>query len=315
MASIAETVQAAEQSSRNEAAGVLDLFGDIAPVDTGDENDSDDGLVAARPWSQQQRLREEKETLGLYLSGHPIDEFLPELKQLTRDRLADLKADRSYQLIAGLLVGVRTMRNKRGDMIAFLTLDDRSARLEVSLFAREYEQFRDLLQKDAILVVECQVATDDFSGGLRGRAKEVLSLTQARQRFAKSLDLCVRAEQLTPLFPDQLADCLKPYVCEIDLSDGTDANLAEQQSGTMTSAPNGHGSSGQAQGRNGSNGKNGESLVPDVPQPCPVRVYYQRPDISGWLRLGEGWRVLPDQDLIHSLSQLCGNGSVTITYR
>jgi len=329
MASIAETVQAAEQSSRNEEAGVLDLFGDIAPVDTGDDSDSDDGLVAARPWSQQQRLREEKETLGLYLSGHPIDEFLPELKQLTRDRLADLRADRSYQLIAGLLVGVRTMRNKRGDMIAFLTLDDRSGRLEVSLFAREYEQFRDLLQKDAILVIECQVATDDFSGGLRGRAREVLSLTQARQRFAKSLDLCVRAEQLTPLFPEQLADCLKPYVCEIELPAETSVGMPgqEQTGAGVTPAPQGHGQNGHGSPANGNHGKNGsnagngqgkdskESLVPDVPQPCPVRVYYQRPDISGWLRLGEGWQVLPDQDLIHSLSQLCGNGSVTITYR
>jgi DNA polymerase-3 subunit alpha len=144
------------------------------------------GGANVRPWTQQKRLQAERDTLGLYLSGHPIDEYLPELKQLTRDRLANLRPERESQWVAGLLVSTRTMRSKRGDNIAFITLDDRSGRLEISLFAKEYEQFRELLQKDAILVVDCQVSMDDFKGAMRGRAREVLNLTQARQRFAKA---------------------------------------------------------------------------------------------------------------------------------
>jgi DNA polymerase-3 subunit alpha len=125
------------------------------------------------------------------------------------------------------------------------------------------------------------------------------------------LDLNVRADKLTPLFPDELAECLKPYVCEIEPPEET---TVEVPNGTEVSAgqpPNGQNGSRAA----GKNGNQPESLIPDEPRPCPVRVYYQRPDISGWLRLGEGWRVLPDQDLIHSLSQLCGSDSVTITYK
>jgi DNA polymerase III subunit alpha len=281
MASLQDTVQAAEQSLRNQAAGVLDMFGDISPV----AGHGDSGtLLAASPWSQQQRLREEKETLGLYLSGHPIDEFLSELSGLTKDRLVNVKSEREPQWVGGLLVGVRTMRNKRGDLIAFLTLDDRSARLEISLFAKEYEQYRDILEKDAILLVECQVSTDEFSGGMRGRAKQVLNLVQARQRFANAVELIVQADRLSADFSHRLADCLRPY-CQAwqpETPDDPDA-------------------------------------VPDdpaaAPRPCRVRIRYERPDVSGWLQLGEQWSVRPEQSLLQELGRLCAPGTVTIAYQ
>mgnify|MGYP001627126746 CR=1 FL=1 len=284
MATLADTVQAAEQSSRNRAAGVLDMFGDIAPVpeaapaqDTGGPGNS-----RIRPWSQQQRLREERDTLGLYLSGHPVDEFLPELKQLTRDRLANLKAERENQLVAGLLVGTRTMRSKRGDTIAFITLDDRSGRLEISLFAKEYEQFRELLQKDAILVVDCQVSMDDFNGSLRGRAREVMSLTQARQRFARALQLDLRAGQLPGDFSQRLARVLEPYRVPVPAHDPAMAPVEDTDNSNRA---------------------------------CPVRIRYRRPEVSGWIVLGEDWQIRPDQALIHELHQLLGQQAVSIAYR
>ena len=287
MASLPETVQAAEQSSRNRAAGVQDLFGDIAPVPDAypageDKNGADLPLTSAkvRPWSQQQRLREEKETLGLYLSGHPIDEFLPELKQLTCDRLSNLKAERENQLVAGLLVATRTMRSKRGDTIAFITLDDRSGRLEVSLFAKEYELYRELLQKDAILVVDCQVSLDDFNGTLRGRAKEVLSLTQARQRFAKAVQLDLQADRLQAGFTLQLATVLEPYRVPV----------AQQQEPAE-----------------------GEEPLPA--RACPVKICYHKPGVKGWITLGDAWQVTPEQSLVQELGQLFGTQAVTIAYR
>ena len=287
MSSLADTVQAAEQSSRNQESGVQDLFGEIAPVpETVAVAGLQDGPrnQTIKPWSQQQRLREEKETLGLYLSGHPIDEFLPELRRLTRDRLANLKADRESQLLAGLLVATRTMRSKRGDNIAFITLDDRSARLEVSLFAKEYERFRELLQKDAILVVDCQVSQDDFSGTLKGRAREVMTLTQARLRYANAVQLDLRSVALGRDFSQHLARVLTPY--------RVDPGSVQAAAVRVTD----------------------DAQVP-VPIACPVRICYHRPDISGWITLGEQWQVKPDQRLIHDLQQLFGQQAVSIAYR
>jgi DNA polymerase-3 subunit alpha len=273
--SLADSIQAAEQNSRNLAAGVIDMFGDIAPAPALRTNAT--SLQGVVPWNQQQRLREEKETLGLYLSGHPVDEFLPELKQLARDRLNNLKPEREPQWVAGLLVGVRTMKNKRGDTIAFVTLDDRSGRFEISMFAKEYDQYRSILQKDAILIIECQISIDDFNGNLRGRCKQILSLTQARQRFAKALEITIKAGNAKPDFSSQLARCLGAF-CQKEAAAAT--------------------------------AEHSETL-----QPCRVRINYQRPDISGSLQLGEQWSVIPEQELLQEITALSGVSAVSVIYR
>ncbi|HAO88041.1 MAG TPA: DNA polymerase III subunit alpha, partial [Gammaproteobacteria bacterium] len=162
-------------------------------------------------WREQERLQAERDTLGLYLSGHPIEEFLPELAKITRNRLVELRPERGTQLVSGLVNGFRTMKSKAGDTIAFLTLDDRSARFELSLFAKEYEKYRDLIQKDIIIIAECTVSVDDYTGGMRGRAKQVMTLPEARKQFANRLALKLRSEELAPSFCEHLAAILAPY--------------------------------------------------------------------------------------------------------
>ena len=62
--------------------------------------------------------------------------------------------------VAGMLIGIRIMKNKRGENFAFLTLDDKSGRLELSVFAEKFTAYRELLVKDAMLVVKGTVSED-----------------------------------------------------------------------------------------------------------------------------------------------------------
>src|SRR5690606_34332006 len=133
-----------------------------------------------REWTFKERLRGEKDTLGLYLTGHPIDEYEQEVRRFARQRILDLKPSRDSQTIAGLVFDLRVMKNKRGDKVGFVMLDDRSARIEVSLFAEAFAAAQNLLQKDALVVVEGEVAIDDFSGGMRVRAEREVSVEEAR---------------------------------------------------------------------------------------------------------------------------------------
>ncbi len=187
MASLPAAVQAAEQSASTRDAGMLDLFGDV--VATAQDGDVYADYRQARPWSTRQRLEGEKETLGLYVTGHPIDDYAEELRRFVPNRINDLKADNHGQTVAGLVVNLRLMKNKRGDNMAFVTLDDRSARIEVALFADSYAEFRDKLIRDAILVVDGVVSHDDFSGSLKMRAKGVRTLLEARSQQARALQL------------------------------------------------------------------------------------------------------------------------------
>ncbi len=291
-ADMADTLHAAEQSSRNQESGVQDLFGDISPVEVPATSSH---RPRVRPWSEQYRLAAERETLGLYLSGHPIDEFLPELGRMTRERLVNLKPERESQLVAGLVVSTRTMKSKRGDTIAFVVLDDRSARLEVSVFGKEYEQFRDLLQKDAILVVDCVVSVDDYSGAMRGRARHIVNLDQARALFARSVELHLQADSLLPDFAASLTRILEAHRAS-DAEDEVGRAIPDEKADRdgKTRPP---------------------SSLAGQQSSCPVRVFYERRGSRGCLQLGSQWQVKPSQELLHRLQEEFGRGRVKLSYQ
>lgn len=190
LSSMPAAIKAAEQSAGNRDAGMMDLFGDVVQVDDSGDVYADHHKV--RPLTAKEKLGGEKDTLGLYVTGHPIDEYEKELSQFVRNRIVDLKADFNHQAIAGLVVDLRTMKNKRGDTMAFLTLDDRSARIEISLFSEAFEQAREKISKGAILVVEGKVSFDDYSGQLKVRGSTVKTLLDARQSNVKALELSLQ---------------------------------------------------------------------------------------------------------------------------
>ncbi len=206
LASMSEASKAAEQSASNRDAGMMDLFGEVVQAD--EHGDVYGDFRKLRPQTPKERLGGEKDTLGLYVTGHPIDEYEAELQRFIRHRIVDLRADRSSQTIAGLVVAMRTMKTKRGDTMAFITLDDRSARIEVSLFSEAYELARERLSKDAILVVEGEVSFDDYSGELKMRGKSIRSLVDAREDNVRELSLSLNTEDFGEGFSQQLKDIL-----------------------------------------------------------------------------------------------------------
>ena len=95
--------------------------------------------------------------------------------------------------------------------MAVITLDDRSGRIEVAIFADAYKAHRDKIEKDALLVVEGQVAEDDYTGGLKMRADHVRNLFEARVNYLKAISLDINQEKLGSTCLDQLADIMLPF--------------------------------------------------------------------------------------------------------
>jgi|FLOH01.1.fsa_nt_gi DNA polymerase III subunit alpha len=311
-----QAMQAAEQSSRNQASGVADLFGEIEPEGTTNAESSSVSLNV-RAWAEQHRLMAEKETLGLWLSGHPIDEFLPELAHITRDRLSSLRPERAPQTIAGVIHTIRTIKNKAGDTIAFLTLDDRSARFEVSLFAKEYEKYREMLQKDLIIVVDCTISIDDYSGGMRGRAKSIMTLSQARKKHAHRLALNLQFDTLQSGFCEHLARILQPYrklaaTPAVDAANSVSAQFGEGNGALEEQDSPSAAGSGAARP---DISKFGADVEADQPTGCQVVVHYQRSASRGCIMLGHDWLVSPSDDLIQRLRLEYGKEKVVLDYK
>jgi len=183
----------AEQYKETETTGQTDLFGTL------------DASAMARPdvklvsrtwgeWEEEQRLQGEKETLGLYLTGHPIHRVAAELGAMTSTRIGALLQssrgtnDGERRTVAGLVVGVRHGKTQRGRMSSVI-LDDSTGRIEATCFSEVYQKARDLLVADNILVVSGALSFDDYRDGWSLRAEQVQTLEQARTDLADHLAL------------------------------------------------------------------------------------------------------------------------------
>ena len=209
LAALDDALKTAEQSANNRECGIADLFGEVVSDASQEAGDVYAAFRSARPWSARERLSGEKDTLGLYVTGHPIDEYAEELKRFAPTLIGDLRADKQgNQMLAGLIVASRTMKTKRGDTMAILQLDDRSARIEVTVYPETLSEKRDLLVKDQIVIVEGSVAHDDYSGGLSVRARDVHSLQSIRESHAAELTIEVSQASLDDALADRLAQAL-----------------------------------------------------------------------------------------------------------
>ncbi|WP_230432750.1 DNA polymerase III subunit alpha [Plesiomonas shigelloides] len=209
MASLEEALKAADQHAKAEALGQADMFGVLADA----PEQVEQAYANVPPWPDQVWLEGERETLGLYLTGHPITQYLKELDRYVPSRLKDMVPSPRGQVTvaAGLVVAARVMTTKRGSRIGLVTLDDRSGRLEVMLFSDALDRYQHLVEKDRILLVTGQVSFDDYSGGLRMTAREVLDIGEAREKYARALAISLTDGQIDDQFFSRFRQVLEPH--------------------------------------------------------------------------------------------------------
>ncbi|TBR43460.1 DNA polymerase III subunit alpha [Marinomonas agarivorans] len=259
-ASIDEALRRADKIAKDEDAGMMDLFG--VAVEESTENAYDD-IGIQHEWSSRQRLDGEKETLGLYVTGHPIDDYEKEIRRFARAKIVDLQPKRGdSQVLAGLIVEMRITKSKKGGNIAFLTLDDRSARIEVTVFPDNFEEYKQMIQKDQVVVVEGEVSYDEFRGGQKVIARKIMDIAQARVRYVEALRIQWQAEQISNHDIQRLSEFLSPY-----RGDG-----------------------------------------------CDVVISFTTPEAQGDIKLGQNWKIKPDDQLMYDLQKQFGQQNVQLVY-
>lgn len=198
-------LHAAEQEASALAAGQQDLFSAVA--------------VQQKPtfpdiaeWPTAKRLQHEKEVLGFYLSGHPLNRYRAELSRFTTGGLAALEVTKNQSVVlAGWVIGLRTLFTKRGDRMAIVTIEDTAARLDVTLFSEVYNNHKDLLVKDSLLIIEGEVSVDDFTGGHKLLARQLYNMTKIRESYARALIIKLNANSILPETIEKISQTLRPF--------------------------------------------------------------------------------------------------------
>jgi DNA polymerase-3 subunit alpha len=263
----------AGQHLQASAAGQVDLFG----LDAGSGSDvAGHALTEVPEWPEAQRLQAEKNTLGLYLTGHPIRAFAAELKGIVSGSIADLVSDipavsenrgengfgaapGRNVTIAGLVVDKRRIRN--GNRL-ILTLDDESGRADCVLFEDRAREYEPILQIDRLLIVQGRLSFDEYSDRYRINPQQVMDIDAARTRYAQRILL--KADALAGKRLDAFEACLAQY---------------RHNAG------------------------------------CPVTLRYHNGQARADLNLDDAWRVRVCEGLVGDLRRLLGQNSVHVIYR
>jgi len=283
IASLSNAVQLAEQNQKNASVGQDDMFGSSDEPDT----HANVHIVEVDDWDDETRLSNEKETLGLYLTGHPITRYEQELRNFTECRFSKVpglvpeserggqgggyggyrKKNKKQYCLAGLLTSMSVRKTKTGNKIVTGKLDDRTARIDVVLYEDTYEQYSHALVKDKVCVVVGSVSYDDFNATYSVNATTVYTITQAREKFSRGLQIKFDRSQANGSW--------------------SDANITKQLTEVLHTY------------REGS---------------CPINIKYNSgTDISQFV-LGEEWNVVPSDDLLTRLDKVFGQDQIEIMY-
>jgi DNA polymerase-3 subunit alpha len=218
---------------RDREQGQANLFGDGATA--GGEAPAG-ALPEAPPWSEMEWLAFEKEALGLYLSGHPVDRHAATLRALGARTVGDLvlaevtptedggpgRLVLDDVAVGGIVSAVRALKTKKGDPMAVFTLEDHQGAVEVVVFPEAYGRFRSLIEVGALLLVRGKFERDDDSS--RFQAAELSPLEALRERLAKAVSIHLRSQATSRATLEALWDLLaqhqgdRPIVLEMEVA-------------------------------------------------------------------------------------------------
>jgi len=228
MATISLAMSTADQQTANSSAGQNDMFG----IDASEPQTL--AMPAAELWSDETRLLGERETLGFYLTGHPLDKLRDELTQLTGMSVEKVASAAGNKItLAGLVSEIRlqTTQNGKG-RIAFLTLDDGTGQIVVKLFNELYTESREAIRKDELLLVHGSVVEDRRDGSLQVRVEKIIELDELRRDRVSAIGLSLQTDTVTEQFLgqfQQLIDQHRHGSCDVIVlftaTDGTRARL------------------------------------------------------------------------------------------
>ena len=183
MDAVSEGLNGGSRSSRN--ANQVSMFGE----------EGEEQVAAAADWDEQELLKNEKEALGFYITGHPLTRYDAVLSRLRAQKTSDLEqvADKADILIGGILRAVKKKNVKSsGELMAYLTLEDDEGSVEVIVFSSLYKTIYQLLKKDAVVLVKGSIDKDEK--GVRVRALEISNLEDAGKRSVKRIEISLKNE-------------------------------------------------------------------------------------------------------------------------
>jgi DNA polymerase-3 subunit alpha len=200
-------MEAGQKQQRDREAGQSSLFGMLGAAE--EKQSPAQRIPDAPPWSEGDRLAFEKESLGYFISGHPLERFRAELAQWTTATVGTIaqKAGEGELVVAGIVTGLRLLKTKRGDRMAAFFLEDLDGSVETVVFPEPFKKAASHLADDQVVVVKARAEVDD-DGKAKLLASEVTPLEQAKMAEARFVTIRVAVQAWNRGKGEKLRDIL-----------------------------------------------------------------------------------------------------------
>ncbi|MEA1924130.1 MAG: DNA polymerase III subunit alpha [Pseudomonadota bacterium] len=209
-AAIDTAMENGQSASRDRVCGQQSLFAFAGEeLAVGEACYPDDIAV----WSDKEQLTYERDVLGFYLSSHPLQRYVDELKRCTTSIAADLVncGNSSQMRVGGLLTSVRSKRTKNGKIMAFAVLEDLSGSVEVTLFEETFTKAKEFIENDDPLILEGRIEINDDHTKAKMVVSEIFGLEEALSTVIEKVLMTLSHEQAAPARLAMLQDIMQRH--------------------------------------------------------------------------------------------------------
>jgi DNA polymerase-3 subunit alpha len=207
-ATIDRALEAGAKKQRDREAGQSSLFGMLGSDEVG-ASPAHERIPDAPPWSEGERLLGEKESLGFFITGHPLERYRTELEQWCSCTTAGIasRTDAVEVTVGGIITGLRPIKTKKGDRMASFLLEDLDGAAEVLVFPETYKKTASRLADDELVMVKGKPEAPE-EGRVRILASEILPLEQAKMVEARYVTIRVPVQSWDRAKGERLRDIL-----------------------------------------------------------------------------------------------------------
>ena len=225
MATVDRALEVAAKHQEEKSMGQMSLF-DLGGASVSMENTAE-VLEEAEPWSSMEMLNKEREVLGMFLSGHPLDEFRPELVGFTTSSLAydelKKKVD-SVVVVGGVVMQMRSIETKRGDTIGVGMIRDFHSDVELFFKKDTWENLRDRISEDDRILVKGLLGFKrdkerKMTEELQITVEEVVQLDTVRESMVNYIHVCMDSVVFSDDFLAKMDEGLQQFVADTEMGD------------------------------------------------------------------------------------------------
>ena len=212
MATVDRAMEVASRFQEDKDRGQMSLFdmGGGAPS----MDSSAEVLEEAEEWSAMEMLNKERDVVGMFLSGHPLDEFRPELQGFTSCSLDEEELSRHVGgtvIVGGVVTKLRSIETKRGDTIGAGSIQDFHGDLEMFFKKDLWEKFRDTVALDDRVLVKGSLEQQRMGDGVQIVVEEVIQLDRVRSDMVSHIHVVLYSSMVDDDFADKLMTAMEKY--------------------------------------------------------------------------------------------------------